>query len=580
MDLRYTENGERKRLHIHNIYREAIRGDITESLDLLNSLLEEDPAGQHLVVGDLNLHHPTWGGLDVEGDREAEQLLTIMDEQQLSLLLPQGSITWRAGELRSTIDLSLSTPTVTQRLVSCEVMEENHDSDHYPVLTTLLLEAPEATPQERRQWDKLDAEAFRKSLAAQLEASSPETMEQQIEAVTKALQHAIRAAVPVARPSKWSKPGFGPAAKEVIREVNRARRRWQREQTEETWASYCEARNKKGKELSKLMRQTHRERVEATSTDPKGLWKLAKWARSRGTASQAFTPALKRLDGTLALEPSDKAELLRTAFSPTPPVADLSDMEDYRYSEPVPMPPITKHEISNAILQAPGNKAPGPDGIPNRILHLALPQIPPLLLPLYNQCLHDGTHLEAFKRSITVTLRKPNKGDYRVAKAYRPVALLNTLGKAMESVMARRMSWMAETYGLLPKTLLGGRKGVSTEHAVHTLMEVIQGAWNSETPVTSLLMLDISGAFDNVSHQRLLHNLRKRRIPPALVSWIGSFLQGRTSTLKLPEFESELFDIHTGIPQGSPLSPILYLFYNADLLDIGNRSELRAAATS
>lgn len=93
LDLRYTENNERKRLHIHNIYREAIRGDVTESLDLLNSLLEEGREGQHLVVGDLNLHHPTWGGLDVEGGREAEQLLTVRDEQRLSLLLPQGSIT-------------------------------------------------------------------------------------------------------------------------------------------------------------------------------------------------------------------------------------------------------------------------------------------------------------------------------------------------------------------------------------------------------------------------------------------------------------------------------------------------------
>ena len=65
-----------------------------------------------------------------------------------------------------------------------------------------------------------------------------------------------------------------------------------------------------------------------------------------------------------------------------------------------------------------------------------------------------------------------------------------------------------------------------------------------------------------------------------MISWIRSFLQGRTSTLRLPEHESEPFNIHTGIPQGSPLSPILYLFYNADLLDIGSRSDLKATAVS
>ena len=244
----------------------------------------------------------------------------------------------------------------------------------------------------------------------------------------------------------------------------------------ETWEAYSRLRNTKGKKLAKLMRNTHRERVEAAATDPKGLWKLAKWAKSRGTASQAFTPALQQLDGTSATGPEEKAELLRAAFFPTPPEADLSDIKNYEYPEPLQMPLIAEQELSKTILQAPGSKAPGPDGIPNSILHLTLPHILPQLLPLYNQCLKSGIHLEAFKRSTTVVLRKPNKGYYRLAKAYRPVALLNTLGKAMESVMARRISWMAETYQLLLRTLLGGRKGVSTEHAVHTLMEVIQKA--------------------------------------------------------------------------------------------------------
>ena len=179
LDLQYVEHEQKKRLHIHNIYREAIRGDVTETLDRLNSLLEEDPDGQHMVVGDFNLHHPVWGGLEIEGDREAEQLLTIIDERQLSLLLPQGSITWRAGESQSTIDLALSTPSVTQRLVSCEVKDESHDSDHLPILTTLLLEAPEATPATHRQWDKLDKEAFQKALVVQLPRprSATESME-------------------------------------------------------------------------------------------------------------------------------------------------------------------------------------------------------------------------------------------------------------------------------------------------------------------------------------------------------------------------------------------------------------------
>lgn len=81
LGLQYIEYEQRKRLHIHNIYWEAIRGDITETLDQLNSLFEEDPDGQHVVVGDFNLHHFVWEGIKIEGDREAEQLLTIINER-------------------------------------------------------------------------------------------------------------------------------------------------------------------------------------------------------------------------------------------------------------------------------------------------------------------------------------------------------------------------------------------------------------------------------------------------------------------------------------------------------------------
>jgi hypothetical protein len=86
--------------------------------------------------------------------------------------------------------------------------------------------------------------------------------------------------------------------------------------------------------------------------------------------------------------------------------------------------------------------------------------------------------------------------------------------------------------------------------------------------VASLLLLDVSGAFDNVSRPRLLHNLRKRCVDLTLVRWIDSFLRDRSTTLKLKEYTTPSTPVETGIPQGSPLSPILYLFYNADLIEM------------
>jgi hypothetical protein len=58
----------------------------------------------------------------------------------------------------------------------------------------------------------------------------------------------------------------------------------------------------------------------------------------------------------------------------------------------------------------------------------------------------------AFKRAITVLLRKLKKEDYLNSKVYRLIVLFNTLGKALEAVVAERIRFAAETYALLPDT--------------------------------------------------------------------------------------------------------------------------------
>ena len=61
-----------------------------------------------------------------------------------------------------------------------------------------------------------------------------------------------------------------------------------------------------------------------------------------------------------------------------------------------------------------------------------------------------GHFPKCFKNTDTIVLRKPAKPDYTQAKAYRPIALENTLGKVLESIMADIMSYLTETHELLP----------------------------------------------------------------------------------------------------------------------------------
>ena len=89
----------------------------------------------------------------------------------------------------------------------------------------------------------------------------------------------------------------------------------------------------------------------------------------------------------------------------------------------------------------------------------------------------------------------------------------------------------------------------------------------------SVLFLDVKEAFPNVVTLCLLHNMKKRQVPEAYVAFVKNLLSGRRAKLKFDDYTSDWFDLDNGIGQGDLLSMLLYLFHNADLLDITSRPD-------
>ena len=138
--------------------------------------------------------------------------------------------------------------------------------------------------------------------------------------------------------------------------------------------------------------------------------------------------------------------------------------------------------------------------------------------------------------------------------------MLNCLGKVAEKIIATRLSFLAESTDLLDSDQIGGRRQKSAIDAVLSLVHDIQLA-KHEKEVTSILFMDIKGAFDHVSGNQMLKICQKLQLPKSLCYWIKSFLQDRKMQLKFDGNSQEMTDIEIGIPQGSPISLILFLIY-------------------
>lgn len=178
-------------------------------------------------------------------------------------------------------------------------------------------------------------------------------------------------------------------------------------------------------------------------------------------------------------------------------------------------------------------------------------------------------------------LRKPGKKDYSEFLSFRPIALLDTLDKMLESIISKRLRYVVETHSTLPDTQIEARRQRSVDTALQLITKKVYTIWSGQKKrVASLLSLDVSGAFDNVSHIWLLHNMRKRRVPTRLPDWVEDFLKERRTILTIGGYTIKEREVDVDISQGSLLSPVLYLFYNADLLEQCDNIRFRVSVTS
>ena len=127
----------------------------------------------------------------------------------------------------------------------------------------------------------------------------------------------------------------------------------------------------------------------------------------------------------------------------------------------------------------------------------------------------------------------------------------------------RLMSW-AENSDQLPTEQSVFRKHHSTNDKLFELTQAVCQAQRLSTRVGAVF-LDIEKAFDRVRHNGLRYELLHMNAHALLLRWISSFLRDRTVKVRILGYTSREIAINYGVPQGSPISPLLFLLYLSKL---------------
>lgn len=531
--------------------------DLMEILESISNTLRSREEREVVIGGDINAK--SWGWGSAIQDRRGYLVTEWIESENLIIHNNGNKPTFKRGNQGTFIDVTLSTEGIASKIRHWKVRDDIETLSYHQYIDFEITNSHRTENAEKSEGWKINTiniELLRSKLTERRAENETQLTELIVEACDVAMK---RKGGEKKKEVYWWNEEINTKRKESIRQ----RRLYTRLRRRHASEDICEL---KYIEYMKVKRE-FKEEIRKSKTK---CWKDLCQKLQEDIWGEAYRIVTKKIR---CKPPEIPVDIRETQINKLFPDYQLFTWEEREIPEEE-IPPITMEELVKASQNLAPNKAPGPDFIPPKIIKEAVMMIPETFRSIFNTLIKKGTFPKIWKEARVVLLEKPvkNRGD---PPSFRPICLINSIGKLFEGIINERLRQEIEEKHLLNDQQYGFRKGRSTIHAIRKITETVKKELEKRgdcrnRKICLLVTLDVKNAFNTANWRKIIKAMEDKNISRYLISIIQSYLHERMITKEA--FPKQM---SAGVPQGSKVGPTLWNIMYDSVLNLDLPEEVR-----